>query len=401
MSSSGRQYPLRDKILKAWTHLGLDYLPDANNGSPLGVAELVENRRDGLRQLTSTVYPLKGVQVLTNTLVSRILIDYGQQNKAATGIELADQRQFLLKARGEVILTAGAFRSPQLLMLSGVGDSTVLRSHGIEPKVHLPSVGKNFHDHLMTFRYWHLRHPEQGLAMGSPDLIDPAFEKGNPADWLATMSVPQAGLKAALLKDEGKPVDIDHVLLKGPRCHLEMNVLYAVFGSEQIGLQIPVDGKSIMTYYMGCLPTSRGTITLESKDPAKPPTINPNYFATETDRFVMREGWRVLSRLMLETPEGKELVADEILPEGHTCLRSDASDDQIDERIKIGGVSCHHPAGSVSMGTVVDGSLKVFGADYLRVADASVIPVPLAAHYQVPVFAIAEQAVDLILEARR
>ena len=214
------------------------------------------------------------------------------------------------------------------------------------------------------------------------------------------MTLLQAGLKAAIAKDEGHVIDANHVLLKGPRCHLEMDILYAVFGSEQVDLQIPVDGASIMSYYMACLPTSRGTIALASADPEKPPIIDPNYYATEADRFVMRQGWRVTSQLMLETPEGKELVADEIVPRGYSCLGSDASDEQIDERIKIGGVTCHHPAGSASMGKVVDGSLKVFGVGNLRVADASVIPVPLAAHYQVPVFAIAEQAVDIILKGR-
>ncbi len=103
---------------------------------------------------------------------------------------------------------------------------------------------------------------------------------------------------------------------------------------------------------------------------------------------------------MLETPEGKELVADEILPKGHQCLSSDAPDGDIDARIKLGGVSCSHPGASCSMGKVVDGSCNVLGVEGLRVVDASVIPVPLAAHYQAPVFALAEQAVDIILEER-
>ena len=107
-----------------------------------------------------------------------------------------------------------------------------------------------------------------------------------------------------------------------------------------------------------------------------------------------------MSRLMLETPEGKELVAEEILPKGHECLFSDAPDDLIDARIKLGGVTCYHPAGSVSMGKAVDSSLKVFGVKSLRVVDASVIPVPLAAHYQAIVFALAEQAVDIMFAER-
>ncbi|KAI4170017.1 MAG: hypothetical protein LQ343_005266 [Gyalolechia ehrenbergii] len=402
VSTSGRHYPLRDTVLRAWKRLGLDEVPDANNGSPQGIAELVENRRNGLRQLTSVAYPLKGVQVMTETLVHRIILTDGKQGKVATGVELVDGRQLFVATGGEVLLSGGAYRSPQVLMLSGIGDKDELEKHGITQQVDLPWVGKNFHDHQMIFRYWKLRHPEKGLAMGSAAFADPSFEKGNPADWLATLTVPRDGLKEAIAKDEGKPVaSVDsHVLVQGPRSHLEMNVLYAAFGAEQIGLEIPVDGSAIMSYYMACLPTSRGSITLASTDPTAAPVINPNYCATHTDRFVMREGWRVLSRLMLETPEGQDSVEDEILPEGHKCLSSDASDEDIDARIKIGGVSCSHPAASCSMGKVVDASCKVFGVQGLRVVDASVIPVPLAAHYQVPVFALAEQAVDIILSDR-
>ncbi|KAL8716827.1 MAG: hypothetical protein Q9225_005877 [Loekoesia sp. 1 TL-2023] len=383
-------------------HLGLKEIPDANNGAPQGVAELVENRRDGLRQITSVAYPLNGAHIMTETFVARIILSDSELGKVATGVELADGRQLSVKASGEVLLCGGAYRSPQVLMLSGIGDRNILARHSIPLQVDLPSVGQNFHDHQMVFRYWKLRHPEKGLAMGSPKFADPAFERGNPIDWLATTTVPKAGLKAAIATDERNTVvDDTHALLKGPRSHLEMNVLYAAFGAELIGLEIPIDGTSIMSYCIACLPSSRGSITLGSQDPTAPPVIDPNYYATEADRYVLREGWRVMSRLMLESPEGKELVADEILPEGHKCLQSDASDDDIDARIKIGGMSCYHPAASCSMGKVVDSSCKVFGVEGLRVVDASVIPVPLAAHYQSPVFALAEQAADIILTDRR
>ena len=93
---------------------------------------------------------------------------------------------------------------------------------------------------------------------------------------------------------------------------------------------------------------------------------------------------------MLKTPEGQELVADEIVPEGHKCLLSTASDSEIDQRIRMGGVSCSHPGASCSMGKVVDTECRVKGVQGLRVVDASVIPVPLAAHYQTLIFALAE-----------
>ena len=394
--SSGRLYPLRETAFKLWTELGFKGNKDANSGSPQGIAELVDNRRDGLRQLTSDAYPLDGVDVMTETIVSRVLIENGQ----AVGVELEDGRTIMLAENGKVLVAAGAYRTPQVLILSGIGDENELRSLGIEPKVICPAVGKNLHDHLMVFRYWKLRHPE-GLALGSPALADPVFLKGNPADWIVTSSLPADKVKASLTQDTGNgQVSEDHPLTKDFRSHLEMLIFYGAFGSESIGLEIPVDGSSIMTYCMGCLPTSRGSIAVRSRNPADAPVVDPNYFASETDRMVMREGWRFMSRLMLETPTGKDLVSHEIVPPDHSQLTSEAPDHLIDARIKIGASTVYHPAGSASMGKVVDGSLRVLGVEGLRVLDASIIPMPLAAHYQAAVFAIAEQAVDIIVNER-
>lgn len=203
-----------------------------------------------------------------------------------------DGRRPHVKTGGEVLVSSGAYRSAQILMLSGIGPAEELVRHGIQQEVDSPWVGKNFHDHQMIFRYWKLRYPEKGLAMGSPGFTDPAFQKGNPADWLATMTVPEDGYKAALAKDEGSStVSAEHPLLQGSRSHLEMSVLYAGFGAEQIGLEIPIDGTAIMSYYMACLPTSRGSITLQSNDPQAAPVIDPNFNATEADRFVIRHRW--------------------------------------------------------------------------------------------------------------
>lgn len=98
------------------------------------------------------------------------------------------------------------------------------------------------------------------------------------------------------------------------RSHLELATIYAAFGGELIGLDIPLDGSAITSFYMGFLSTSRGSITLKSVDPADQPVIDPNFLATEADQFVMREGWRLLSRLMLETPEGKDLLQKKLSP---------------------------------------------------------------------------------------
>jgi hypothetical protein len=263
--------------------------------------------------------------------------------------------------------------------LSGIGDKDALAEHNIPVIADLPDVGKNLFDHMMLFRYWKLCHPERGLALGSPLFGGPNYEKGGPIDWLVTTPIPHGPLKAALEKDAGGPVADDHPLLAGPRSHLEMNLLYAALGTEAIGLKLPLDGTSIMTFCMGCLPTSRGSVSLASTNPADQPVIDPNYYATEMDRHVMREGYRMQSRLMFDTKEGRELIVDEHVPESFTAeeLGVGASDEAIDRRIGLGGSTVFHPAGTAAMGKVVDGELKVRGLQNLSVVDASVVSIPM------------------------
>jgi choline dehydrogenase-like flavoprotein len=147
------------------------------------------------------------------------------------------------------------------------------------------------------------------------------------------------------------------------------------------------------------LPTSRGSVTLTSTDPADSPAIDPNYYATEFDRVLLRTGIRQVVKLMLDTPDGQSFVASETPPPGFEPLGINASDAEIDARVRRAANTFYHAGGSASMGSVVDTELKVYGIDGLRVVDASVLPLPICAHYQVPVYALAEQAADIIKNA--
>lgn len=326
-TSSGRKYPLREPILKAWAEFGVERQEsgDINDGSPLGVAEGVEARKDGKRVIASEVYPLDGVTVASSTLVRKVLFTSTYEGeKVATGVELTNGRAFT--TRREVILCAGAFRTPQLLVLSGIGPPEELKKHGIECMAASPEVGKNLWDHLILLQRWKLRNPNLAGAVGSAKFhADPAFLKGNPMDWYTTVSVPKNELNSALEKDGEEVADSD-LLLAGPRCHLGLFVNY-------VGL--PIDGSLITTFLQNLLPTARGKITLASTDPADNPIVDHNHYSTEADRYRLRTGVRMATKLM-KTPAGKEIVVGEAIDEGLVAISDTATDAEIDVRLHSG-----------------------------------------------------------------
>jgi len=171
--------------------------------------------------------------------------------------------------------------------------------------------------------------------------------------------------------------------------------IYAPTEAPMTNLNIPFDGTCITVGELNLLPTSRGSVKLASADPSVDPLIDPNYFATEADRVVVRQAMRHTMRAF-ETPEGQTIVEGEVVPEGLTALTSKSSDAELDARIKKTAATWFHPAGSAAMGKVVDAELKVIGLQKLRVCDVSVLPCPIGAHYQVASYALAEQAADII-----
>ena len=151
-TASARMYPLRDALKKAFLDgTDLPANPDANAGKSLGVAPYTENWRDGKRQPAGKAYGLNGVEVLTNAIVKRIILD----GKVAKGAELVDGRQIM--ANREVIVCCGAIRTPQILLLSGIGYLEELSKLEINQLVDLPDVGRNFHDHVCFAQFFKVR----------------------------------------------------------------------------------------------------------------------------------------------------------------------------------------------------------------------------------------------------
>lgn len=135
-AAASRQYPLREKVKEAWAKVGVSYKRDMNDGNPLGLGELIENRVNCVRHIASSAYGLKNVEIVTETLVRRVVVTDKDSLKVATAVELTggheDTGHRIIKARREVIISAGTYRSPQILMLSGLGPQEELKKHGIQ-----------------------------------------------------------------------------------------------------------------------------------------------------------------------------------------------------------------------------------------------------------------------------
>ena len=187
-----------------------------------------------------------------------------------------------------------------------------------------------------------------------------------------------------------------HPYLAPDSCHAEIVIVYAPAGAAIAGADIPMDGTHIASAILGMVPTSRGCVTIASADARTPPLIDPNYYSTEVDRAILRAAIRQTTHVLSETPEGKEMIECEAPHPGFFPLRPDSTDEEIDAQVKQGGNTFYHSAGSASMGSVVDTELRVKGVGNLRIVDASIIPLPITAHYEAVVYAIAEKAADII-----
>ena len=397
-TTSGRSYPLRDNIHQAFVELGFDQRTDLNAGDPLGVAPWVENWRDGTRQHSGKVFDLSHLHVITEVVVAKIILN---ADKGATGVQLLDGRT--IQSKYEIILCCGAHRTPQLLMLSGIGPSDQLESHRIPQLVDLPAVGRNHFDHLSLHQAWKLRFPERGLAMGSLAFNKPEYTEGFPVEWIATCALPEDTLAPFQPKDVEDGVHLsssrpDSLLLPS-RAHLGLLAAYAPLnlGGDY---DIPLDGSHISTGVLLYQPTSRGRITLASEDAADNPVVDPKYYSTLADKHMLRAGVRRIAELM-QTSAAKEVILGETPPKGMPVLNPHASDEDIDARIRAYAEVWHHSAGTAAMGrdpetSVVNAELQVHGVKGLRVVDASIFPSPISAAPQATVYAIADLAADLV-----
>jgi len=379
--------PLVDAFAAAGQAAGYKTTPDHNGAQQEGFGVWQMTVRDGHRCSAADAYlrpalDRMNLKVETGALVAQIVFN-GQR---AIGIEYIQHGKSITAfADREIILCGGVINSPQLLMLSGIGDPDELRAQGIAVKTALPGVGKNLQDHISAQITYARKEPGPFHRAMRFDRIVPA-------------------LADAYFNGEGIAADLP----TGQLAFLKSRPDVALPDVELIFNAAPITAYPYFWPFRGAYadafscraavlrPESRGRVELISADPKKPPRIRQNFLATDTDWKTLRAGLRMVRDIGRQAPL-QPFVIREIAP-GDRAV----SDAELDDYIRATNITVHHPAGTCKMGVamdrmaVVDPELRVFGTEGLRVVDGSVMPDLIGGHINAPIIMIAEKAADLI-----
>ncbi|MGF7217872.1 choline dehydrogenase [Spirosoma lacussanchae] len=387
--ATGFQTPLARAFVDACGQVGIRANPDCNGAEQEGAGLLQFTIKNGKRHSAATAF-LKPVMsrpnltVITRAHTKQVLIT----NDRATGVEFitGKNRTQTAMARQEVILSAGAYQSPQLLMLSGIGPADALRQAGVALKKELPGVGQNLQDHLFTgvsslasqrgvSSNFHLKPLNQLKALGT---------------WLLSKKGPLSISPLEAVAFVRTEPTLDRVNMQFHFAPVHMGDSYTA-DMYDLSTWPTTDGYIVLPTLL--LPKSRGYIGLRSANPLDAPVIQPNYLTHEDDRRVLIQGVR-------QALEIKQ--ADAFGPfRQRVHLTAGSSDDVIWAHILQQLETVYHPVGTCRMGTdemaVVDADLQVRGIGGLRVIDASVMPTIVSGNTNAPTIMIAEKGADLIL----
>ena len=388
---SAAVHPLCGKFLGACAAAGIALTRDFNGADTEGAGLWQVTIRKGVRVSSASAYlrpalRRRNLEVATGARATRVLFS----GAAATGVEyLQGGTRRTATARREVLLSAGAIGSPQLLELSGIGDPELLRRLEIPVTAALGRVGRGLQDHVCVSYFYRSKIPTLN------DELAPLLGKARAAlryalrrDGPLAMSVNQAG---AFVRS--------HPGLDRPNLHIYFNP--ASYSTTASGpsrrLLNPDPFPGFLMSFNTCRPTSRGSVHVRSPDPLASPAITPNSLSTPEDVADVYEGARMLRRISAAQPLAA-VIESELLP-GERIH----SDEAVLEDFRRRGGSVFHPCGTCAMGpddtsSVVDPRLRVHGVANLRVVDASIFPAVTSGNINAPTLMVAEKAADLILE---
>lgn len=354
---------------------------NAEDHEGLGIYQVTQKNGERWSAARAYIHPhmdsRANLRVETGAQAVRILFE----GKRAVGVEYRQSKELKqLRARREVIVASGAFQTPQLLMLSGVGDGADLVKHGIESVHHLPGVGQNLQDHPdFVFGYMSDNPNFNGLSLkGLLRLLRGIGQYRRERRGPMTSNFAECG---GFLKSR-PDLDVPDVQL-----HFGM-ALTDDHGRKRHR------GTGFSLHVCQLRPKSRGHVGLGSADPFAQPLIDPNFLGHPDDLETMVGGYKITKRL-LETPSMRALQKKDMFTEG---VRTD---DDIRKLLRARVDTVYHPVGTAKMGVndsmaVVDPKLKVYGMEGLRIVDASVMPTLIGGNTNAPTIMIGEKAADMI-----
>lgn len=383
-------HPLCQTYLQAGEQVGLPLNPDLNGDTQEGVGIYQITTHQGLRVSAATAYlhpamKRANLSVQTHAHVHRILFE-GRQ---ASGVQyMQEGRTHVVKARREVILSAGAINSPQTLMLSGVGPAAQLQALGIPVVADSPAVGQHLQDHLCIDHLYRSRVPTLNNQLGP---------------WYGKL---WAGLKYAALRQGPLSISVNQgggffrsrPGLAQPNMQLyfsPLSYIRAKPGKRELMMPDPYPG--FLLGAQPCKPTSTGQLSLRSTDPLAAPVIHPNSLSTSNDLEEMVEAALFLRKLAA-TPAFSAVIDKELLPGAFTQSREELVED-----IRQRASTVFHPVSTCRMGpephnAVVNARLQVHGMTRLRVIDASAFPGLTSGNTNAPTLMLAERGADWLLQ---
>ncbi|NBJ13155.1 GMC family oxidoreductase [Microvirga arsenatis] len=380
------RWEILDSFIDAAVEAGIPRVSDFNTGSNEGISYFHVNQKNGRRWSAARGFlrpalSRPNLKVETHAHATRILFE----GKRATGVEILQNGTLRrIIARREVILSAGAIASPQLLQLSGIGNGPFLQEHGIEVVHHLPGVGENLQDHLQLRPIYKvsgvrtLNEEYRSLFRKGQMALEYALFRRGPL----TMAPSQLGAFTRSSPDYATP---------NLQFHIQPLSLDK-FGED------PHPFPAFTASVCNLRPTSRGSVRIRSGKAGDPPFIRPNYLSTEEDQRVAVDALRLVRRIV-SMPALRKYRPEEYRPGAHLT-----TDDELLNGARDIGTTIFHPVGTAKMGidsdpmSVTDARLRVRGVEGLRVIDASIMPAITSGNTNSPTLMIADKGAAMVLE---